>query len=105
MKTSLLFACIFMLISSEGVQKAASQTRTVTTTHRTHRVWSRKAKGAAIGGGAGAIVGGLAGHSVGGALLGGAVGAGAGYVIGNESDKHRTHPRRRHVTIKRTVTN
>ncbi len=51
--------------------------------------WSRKAKGAAIGGGSGAIIGALVNKNnrlVGGAL-GGALGAGLGYVIGNELDK------------------
>ena len=51
--------------------------------------WSRKAKGAVIGGGGGAIIGALVNKNnrlVGGAL-GGALGAGLGYVIGNELDK------------------
>jgi len=56
----------------------------------THRGWSKRAKGAAIGGGAGAIGGALIGHGVKGALVGGALGAGAGYVIGNESDKNKS---------------
>jgi len=51
--------------------------------------WSRKAKGAVIGGSGGAIIGALVNKNnrlVGGAL-GGALGAGLGYVIGNELDK------------------
>jgi len=51
--------------------------------------WSRKAKGAAIGGGGGAILGAVINKNnrlVGGAI-GGAIGAGLGYVIGNELDK------------------
>ena len=51
--------------------------------------WSRKAKGAAIGGGGGAILGAVINKNnrlVGGAI-GGALGAGIGYVIGNELDK------------------
>ena len=51
--------------------------------------WSRKAKGAVIGGGGGAILGAVINKNnrlLGGAL-GGAVGAGLGYVIGNELDK------------------
>ena len=51
--------------------------------------WSRKAKGAVIGGGGGAILGAVTNKNnrlVGGAL-GGALGAGLGYVIGNELDK------------------
>ena len=51
--------------------------------------WSRRAKGAVIGGGGGAILGAVINKNnrlVGGAL-GGAVGAGLGYIIGNELDK------------------
>jgi len=51
--------------------------------------WSRKAKGAVIGGGGGAIIGALIDKNsrlVGGAL-GGAVGAGVGYIVGNELDR------------------
>jgi hypothetical protein len=51
--------------------------------------WSRKAKGAVIGGGSGAVIGALINKNnrlVGGAL-GGALGAGIGYVIGNEMDR------------------
>lgn len=51
--------------------------------------WSRKAKGATIGGGGGAILGAVINKNnrlVGGAI-GGALGAGIGYVIGNELDK------------------
>ena len=51
--------------------------------------WSRKAKGAVIGGGGGAIFGALIDKNnrlVGGAL-GGAVGAGVGYIVGNELDR------------------
>jgi hypothetical protein len=51
--------------------------------------WSRKAKGAVIGGGGGAVLGAVIdkhNRLLGGAL-GGALGAGLGYVIGNELDK------------------
>lgn len=51
--------------------------------------WSRKAKGAVIGGGGGAILGAVINKNnrlLGGAL-GGAIGAGLGYVIGNELDR------------------
>ncbi len=51
--------------------------------------WSRKAKGAAIGGGGGAILGAVINkkNRVIGGAIGGALGAGIGYVIGNELDK------------------
>jgi len=51
--------------------------------------WSRKAKGAVIGGGGGAILGAVINKNnrlLGGAV-GGALGAGLGYVIGNELDR------------------
>jgi outer membrane protein OmpA-like peptidoglycan-associated protein len=53
--------------------------------------WSNKAKGGAIGAGAGGAVGGLIGHAAGntalGAIIGAAVGGTAGVLIGNEMDK------------------
>lgn len=53
--------------------------------------WSRKAKGAVIGGGGGAILGAVINkkNRVVGGAIGGALGAGIGYVIGNELDKKR----------------
>jgi uncharacterized protein YcfJ len=75
----------------------------------THRKWSNRAKGAAIGGGAGAIAGGLIGHGVGGALIGGAIGAGGGYIIGDAKDRKKLRQRqaynRAHRTHTRTYTN
>jgi hypothetical protein len=51
--------------------------------------WSRRAKGAAIGGGGGAILGAVINkhNRLLGGAVGGAIGAGLGYVIGNELDK------------------
>jgi hypothetical protein len=51
--------------------------------------WSRKAKGAVIGGGGGAILGAIIGkhNRLAGGAIGGAIGAGLGYVIGNEMDR------------------
>lgn len=50
--------------------------------------WSKAAKGAAIGAGAGAVTGVLIDKKDGrGAVVGGIVGAGAGYVIGRSKDK------------------
>lgn len=46
---------------------------------------------ALIGTAIGAGVGALAGGDTEGALIGGAIGGGAGYMIGNESDKKKTH--------------
>ena len=53
--------------------------------------WSNKAKGGAIGAGAGGVAGGVIGKQLGntalGAIIGAAVGGTAGVVIGNEMDK------------------
>ena len=50
--------------------------------------WSRKAKGAAIGGGSGAVVGGLVGGGKG-ALIGAAAGVVGGGLIGRSEDKKK----------------
>lgn len=50
--------------------------------------WSKAAKGAVIGGGAGAIAGAVISKKpVKGAVIGGVIGAGAGYIIGRSKDK------------------
>jgi len=52
------------------------------------RGWSKAAKGAVIGGGAGAIAGAVISKKpVKGAVIGGVIGAGAGYIIGRSKDK------------------
>lgn len=50
--------------------------------------WSRKAKGAAIGGGSGAVVGGLLGGGKG-AVIGAAAGVVGGGLIGRNQDKKK----------------
>lgn len=50
--------------------------------------WSRKAKGAAIGGGSGAVVGGLLGGGKG-AVIGAAAGVVGGGLIGRSEDKKK----------------
>jgi osmotically inducible lipoprotein OsmB len=50
--------------------------------------WSNKAKGAAIGGGAGAVTGAVLGGGKG-ALIGGAVGVVGGGLIGRNKDKKK----------------
>ena len=72
--------------SKSGSMNSVGQYPAKTTTKKG---WSRRAKGAAIGGGGGAILGAVINKNnrvVGGAI-GGAIGAGLGYVIGNELDK------------------
>lgn len=60
--------------------------------------WSNKAKGGAIGAGAGGVAGGLIGRAQGntarGAIIGAAVGGTAGVLIGNRMDKQAEEMRR-----------
>lgn len=97
---AVMLSAISGLVFSSEVK---AQTRTVTTTTHHRRGWSRRAKGAAIGGGSGAVIGAVAGGGKG-ALIGGVLGAGAGYVIGNETDKQKSHARGRTVTRRKVVT-
>lgn len=53
-----------------------------------HKGWSRKAKGAAIGGGAGAVTGAVIGGGKG-ALIGTAAGVVGGGLIGRNQDKKK----------------
>jgi osmotically inducible lipoprotein OsmB len=53
-----------------------------------HKGWSRKAKGAAIGGGSGAVVGGLLGGGKG-ALIGAGAGVVGGGLVGRNQDKKK----------------
>ncbi|WP_223651738.1 YMGG-like glycine zipper-containing protein [Hymenobacter psoromatis] len=57
--------------------------------------WSRKAKGAAIGGGSGAVVGGLLGGGKG-AVVGAAAGVVGGGLIGRSEDKKKDPARYNH---------
>ncbi|ALW85334.1 hypothetical protein AUC43_09645 [Hymenobacter sedentarius] len=52
------------------------------------KTWSHKAKGAAIGGGAGAVTGAVLGGGKG-ALIGGAAGAVGGGLLGRRKDKRQ----------------
>ena len=61
--------------------------------------WSRKAKGAAIGGGAGAVAGGLLGGGKG-AVVGAAAGVVGGGLIGRNQDKKKDPARYNHYTNK-----
>ena len=54
--------------------------------------WSNKAKGAAIGGGAGAVTGAVLGGGKG-AIIGGAVGVVGGGLIGRRKDKRKAPAR------------
>lgn len=66
--------------------KGVSETYTNTPAQK--KGWSKAAKGAAIGAGAGAVTGVLVDKkNARGAVVGGIVGAGAGYVIGRSQDR------------------
>ena len=81
--------------------KAQTQVKEV---HKTKKGWSNKAKGAAIGAGAGAVTGAVVtkDHAKG-AVIGGAVGAGAGYLIGRHKDKKNPSSRKKVYKYKKTV--
>ena len=79
---SMLFA---LTVVSGNFNEAKAQTKT-----EKKKGWSRKAKGAAIGGAAGAVTGAAVSKKNGkGAVVGGAVGAGAGYLYGRHKDKKK----------------
>ncbi len=109
-KLILIFALLFTLSALEGTFVQAQTVRhtyykngrKITTTSKTRRGMSKRAKGALIGGGAGAVGGAIIGHGVKGALVGGVLGAGAGYVIGNETDKNKSRAQG-HTVYKRKV--
>jgi hypothetical protein len=85
-KTTNSYSSVQRTSNAGGSMNSVSQYPAKTTVKKG---WSRKAKGAVIGGGGGAILGAVINKNnrlVGGAI-GGALGAGIGYVIGNELDK------------------
>ena len=102
MKKFLKILTLVFALSSIGLYShAQTQTKTV---HKTKKGWSNKAKGAAIGAGAGAATGAIVSNKKGkGALIGGAVGAGAGYLIGRHKDKKNPNSRKTVYKTKTTV--
>ncbi len=75
---------------STGSAPVYTETETTTTTQETEKKkgWSKAAKGAAIGAGAGAVGGAIISKKKGvGAVVGGLIGAGGGYIIGRKADK------------------
>lgn len=76
-----LFSAVLMLGATAAPQTAEAQTKP-------KKTWSKKAKGAAIGGGAGAVTGAVLGGGKG-AIVGGVVGAAAGGVVGRNKDKKK----------------
>jgi len=80
------FKLIFLLVLTFFLLAGGAQAQTP------KKGWSDKAKGAAIGGGAGAVTGAVIGGGKG-ALIGGAAGVVAGGLIGRNRDK-KYHPAR-----------
>ncbi len=97
MKTIKLYAAVlsafFVLESTVAITEVAAQTT------KTHKTWSRKAKGAAIGGGAGAVTGAVVGGGKG-AVIGGVAGAAAGGIIGRKKDRRKDPVRHQQYTRK-----
>lgn len=85
MKTFKVYAAVLSAVLMLGGTVAAPETQAQTTPKKS---WSKKAKGAAIGGGAGAVTGAVVGGGKG-AVVGGVVGAAAGGVIGRKKDKKK----------------
>ena len=93
---------VFALLTIGLYSHAQTQTKTV---HKTKKGWSNKAKGTAIGAGAGAVTGAVVSHNKGkGAIIGGAVGAGAGYLVGRHKDKKNPNSRKIIHKTKTTTT-
>ena len=82
------FYVISMAFSLTIISGTFSKALAQTVTHETKTGWSKKKKGAVIGGAAGAATGAIVSKKRGkGAIIGGAVGAGAGYLYGRHKDK------------------
>ncbi|GAB2791246.1 uncharacterized protein YcfJ [Hymenobacter luteus] len=85
MKTIKIYAAmlsaLFVMESTVVVSDAEAQTKP-------RKTWSKKAKGAAIGGGAGAVTGAVVGGGKG-AVIGTVAGAAAGGLIGRKKDKKK----------------
>lgn len=74
--------------STSGNGTSTASTGTGQTTSVRKKGWSKAAKGAVIGAGAGAITGAIISKNKGkGAIIGGVVGAAGGYIIGRGKDK------------------
>jgi hypothetical protein len=73
--------------TSSGSGTSSSGGTTASTVPARKKGWSKAAKGAAIGGGAGAVAGAVIGKNAKGAIIGAVLGAGGGYIIGRSQDK------------------
>jgi len=91
MKATRFFLALFLIFSLFASLSAQAQER---------KGWSRKAKGAAIGAGAGAATGAVIGGGKG-ALIGAAAGAVGGGIIGRKQDKKKDPVRYAHYRNKK----
>jgi osmotically inducible lipoprotein OsmB len=96
MKTLKIYAVMLSAVLVLGGTVTPSEVLAQT---KTKKGWSRKAKGAAIGGGAGAATGAAIGGGKG-AIIGGVVGAAAGGVIGRRKDRKKDPVRYQEYTKK-----
>lgn len=85
-----MMSAVLMLGGTVAAPEVAAQTK---------KGWSKKAKGAAIGGGAGVIGGAVVGGTKG-AIIGGAAGTVAGGAIGRKKDKKKDRARYEQYTRK-----
>jgi uncharacterized membrane protein YsdA (DUF1294 family) len=91
-----VLAIVFTLTVLVGDYASAQQTQTK---QKTRTGWSKKKKGAVIGGAAGAATGvAVSKNDSKGAIIGGAVGAGAGYLYGRHKDKKNPTKKTVHKT-------
>ena len=88
---AMLFA-VLMLGGTVAAPEVAAQS--------TKKGWSKKAKGAAIGGGAGVLGGAVVGGTKG-AIIGGAAGTVAGGAIGRKKDKKKDRARYEQYSAKK----
>ncbi len=93
MKKKILIVLLSMGLVTETVLLPADDARAQTTTTVKKKGWSKKAKGAAIGGVGGAVLGGVIGGRKG-AVIGAAAGAGGGYLYGRRRTRKKGDRRR-----------
>lgn len=101
MKKKILIALLSFGIITETVLLPADDAVAQTTVKVKKKGWSKKGKGAVIGGVGGAVLGGVVGGKKG-AVIGAAAGAGGGYLYGRRRTRKKGD-RRRTVVETRTV--
>lgn len=94
MKTFKIYLTMLLTVFMLGSTCSEAQAQTTP-----KKGWSKKAKGAAIGGGAGVVGGAVVGGTKG-AVIGGVAGAAAGGLIGRKKDKKKDPVRHAEYTKK-----